>query len=140
MADDLKNILIDNWDITIIAKDQIEYLEICPLEYFAKGVGLVRELTDYTPSGMTYKQSDFKSGHLFRIYFVDNSEANIDLRVSAITKICDAFTGNTYYDRLIPRNNEIVWDKGTEDRPMLAYRRVAQMPLIATKNNRNIYT
>ena len=140
MADDIKSIISDTWDVTIIAKGTITYEEDCPSDYIGQGMSIVHEVTDYTPSGMTYKQSDFKSGDIYRIKFIDVNAENVLLRVSALTKICDSFTGNTIYDRLIPRNQEIVWDKGTEERPLPQYRRMAQMPLVATKNNKNLYT
>jgi hypothetical protein len=140
MSTDLKSLLIANWDATIIAAGQIQYLEDCPSKHIGQGVGLIREITDHTPSGMTYKQSDFKSGDIFRVFLIDNSDTNVLLRSSALTKICNNFTGNATYDRLIPRLQEQVWDKDEDGRSVTKWRRILQMPLVCTKNNKDLFT
>jgi len=140
MADDVVSVITDNWDATIIAIGLVKYLNKLPLKFINKGIGVIREVNDYTPSGMDYKQSDFKSGHIFRIFFKDLNEDNIDLRISALVKICNAFKGNTLYDRFIPRLNEISWGKDENGESVPDFQRVAQMPLVATKNNRNLFT
>ncbi len=139
MSTDIKTILNANWDTTIIAKGTIEYEELLPPEFINDGVGIVDETANYAPAGFTRQQTDAFGGDIFRIKLYGTTADNVRLRISALIKIADTFTGNARYTRLYPQQQEIVWDKGSEDRPLYQYRRMAQLPVLCSKNNVSLY-
>lgn len=139
MATDAKNILIDNWDVTIIAKGKIVYDSQTPMGCVGKGIVIEEEITDLTPSGMTFKQGSANSADIYRVHIFDTSVANMQLRLSALTKIADTFTGNAQYNRIRPRVKEYVWEKSSESGRVRTQRRHIQLPVEFIRNNVSIY-
>ena len=139
-ASDLKTLIENNWDATIIVIGLIKENSDLPLEYINDGIAIVEEQSDWHPAGLTQKQTDALGGDIFRLYFIHSSVENCRKQLAAIIKIADTFTGNAVYNRLYPRSNEFVVMKQWNEMPLPQYHRICEMPILCNKNNVNIYT
>jgi hypothetical protein len=108
--------------------------------YINKGIVISDELDDMHPSGFTQQQTDAFGGEIYRLYFIDSSKENIRLRRNAIVKIADTFTSTAIYTKLYPRANELVFLKTYNEQPIPDWWHVAEMPILCSRNNINIYT
>jgi len=96
MADDIKNVLIDNWDATIITKGTIDYIENHPVEAVGNGIILRKAIQKNIPETI---QAPF--GFEFYIaYLVHTSLDNLNSLILELIHICDGashFASNTIY-------------------------------------------
>lgn len=142
-AANLKSIFEAYWDETIITKGLIRDNSKLPIMYINKGVCIDDELSDWHPAGFTHQQTDAFGKDVMRIYLIDSDMDNVRKRAKAISKIADQFNaagGNTNYDKLYPRNQEIVTLKQWNEQPIPDYWKVVQYPIECVLNNKNLYT
>ena len=143
MADDIKNVLIDNWDITMIALGTIEYQHLQPEEEIGNGISIVPIQGNYDAYGFTMQQTGAFGGDQYLVSFIDESEANVKLRLKAAIEVCQTFNtngGNTTYDKMYPQTNNIMWDRGSDENPLPPDRKIARMYIQMTLNNKNLFT
>jgi hypothetical protein len=140
MATDAKSIIYDNWFVAIIARGTIAYDSVHPKDGILQGISLEEEMDINPPSGMSFKHTNAEGNDLYRIHIYDYSPERVRLRLSVLIKIADTFTGNTQYERIRYRYNDIVWDKSSEGGRVKAHKRHIQVPFEFIKNNKALYT
>jgi len=118
----------------------VEYDSVHPKEGIGQGISLEEEMDINTPSGMSFQRTSAEGNDLYRIHIYDYNRDRIRSRLSVLIKIADAFKGNTKYDRVRYRYNDIVWDKSAEGGRVRANRRHIQVPFEFIKNNKPLYT
>lgn len=138
-GDDIKNVILDNFDTTHYTIGDCEYQELEPAISCGYGYIIYHGNLNLAPSGQTYQQTSAFGGQWFTVACIGETETEVKNLVDALIKIIDTYEGNTTYSRMEADLKNLIWDNWNDDKAHFANRRRVDVPVLMSLNDSNNY-
>jgi hypothetical protein len=136
-----RNIIKLLWNTTDVRRGIIATSEERPLGSISYGIWIEELNTNFAPGGFDAKQTSAEGGDSFFLTVI-GSTVQIRNQISQLIKVADTFNragGDDDYDQIYPDADTIRYDR-PDDRSVQHWYRQATISVLASINNKNIFT